>query len=459
MIEDITPPFDHDAEVAVLGSILIDPDCFLVIRGMLTPEDFYRDRNQWVFTACENLYQQKKAIDEITVAHELKRMKRLNDMGGVDFLSSLVSESPTSVYAEAYAKIIKDLSNYRELLIIAEQASVVAQESPPDVGDAIAAIREKIDNLGKRTHTAGEFIPISEVIMDSSERILGRMDQKFLRGQSCGFPRIDQSIGGCAGGNLIIIGARPGMGKTQLMCTFAKCMGKPDGKAAIVSLEMKKEEIADRFMYAEARLNERELQKKFSRGQVEMGELEAYQDRIMQALDAVYEYDVVITDQGRQTAAAIRSSVMRQVAKEPIGSLFVDHIRLVADKDKDEVRRLGKIAQELREIGRELDIPVFLLCQLNRKLEDRPLHASKGHLDKRPVLSDIRASGEIEEDADIVLGLYREICYDSEYKYPNKMEVRYLKCRQGAAGGNWSYLDYEAETGVMKQWSNEEEEE
>ncbi len=404
MNDDRMPPYDLDAEEAVLGSLLIDSEAILKIIDQLGYHDFYRDKNQWVYEASHALYERNEAINQITVAHELGRRDRLEAIGGSAYLSNLVYNVPTSVHVEYYAGIVRRLSVMRSLIDTAEKISNIAYDSPPDADDALDRAEGLLFRL-RNGGRSGGFVHLRDVLDDYFEETNLAQSREESEGYlphiDTGFTLLDKKLGGFHRSNMIILAARPSMGKTSLAVNIARNAAIEHGaKIALFSLEMSKLELAYRLLSSESGVNNQFLR------QDQMSDNQ--RDRVMRAMSTLSEAPIYIDDSAFLRDTDMKSKARRLKNEEGIDLIIIDYIQLLrsARRIDNRVQEMTYISQSLKELARDIDVPVLALSQLSRAVEQREKH--------RPMLSDLRESGSIEQDADVVLFIYRDDAYYRE---------------------------------------------
>jgi len=401
--DDRMPPHDLDAEEAVLGSLLIDDEAILKVSDLLKPSDFYRDKNQWVYDACCALYERNEAINQVTVAHELGRRARLESIGGPAYLSNLIQNVPTAVHAEYYGKIVNRLSVMRNLIATAGQISDIGYESPPEVDIALERADSLLFQL-RHGRTARDFIHIRDVLdsyFEETSFVANGGEEGFLPHINTNFTLLDKKLSGMHRSDMIILAARPSMGKTSLAINIARNAAINQGaKVAIFSLEMSKLELAYRFIASESGVTNQMLR---------MDQLtELQRDRVMRSLEVLAEAPIYIDDSAFLRDSDMRSKARRLQIEHGIDLVIIDYIQLMRSgrRTDNRVQEMTYISQSIKELARNLNVPVLAVSQLSRAVETRSPHT--------PMLSDLRESGSIEQDADVVLFIYREEVYFNE---------------------------------------------
>jgi replicative DNA helicase len=401
MAQDRFLPQDVEAEEAVNGSLLIDPDALLKIIGTLKPDDFFSETNKFIYQSCISLYERNEAINQITVAHELMNSGRLEQIGGAAYLSHLITIVPTALHIEYYSQIVSRMAIMRRLVAAGEQISAIGFRAESDVDTNLSQAEDLIFQI-RTGYNNRQFSSIREIL-----------DQYFETSKSTalthdshdghvltGFSGIDSILGGLHKSDLIVLAARPSLGKTSLALNIARNAAINQGACiAIFSLEMSKESVVQRLLASESGVDSYSIRmRKFN----EHDELS-----IMEASGVLSEADIYVDDSPQIRAIDIRSKAKRLQFEHNIDLIIIDYIQLITSSGRNEnrVQELSKITRALKIMARELDVPVLALSQLSRAVEWRP--------GQRPQLSDLRESGTIEQDADIVCFIYRE---DKAYK-------------------------------------------
>ncbi|MBE9502325.1 MAG: replicative DNA helicase [Chloroflexi bacterium] len=415
MIEEKLPPHDIEAEEAVLGSLIIDGEAIHKIAIFLKPEEFYREKNLWVYEACFSLYERNEAIDQVTVAHELGRLGRLEAMGGAAYLSHLVSMVPTSVHIEHYAHTVHRLSMMRGLISASSQIAAIGYEAGPDIDVALGRAEDTIFRL-RRGESRRDFLHIRQLLRDfeESEIALPTMEGRVV---GTGFPALDGILGGLQRSDMIVLAARPSLGKTSLALTIARNAAvEQKARVAIFSLEMAREQLVQRLLASESGVDARRLR---------LGEqTEAEEGRVTEATGVLSEAPIYVDDSPILRMVEIRSKARRLHFERGIDLIIVDYMQLIrGDGREGRVQEVTEISRSLKGLARELDVPLIAVSQLSRAPEWRASH--------RPQLFDLRESGSIEQDADVVIFIYRDDMHYSKEEWlrlhPDKEDNEYPK--------------------------------
>ena len=387
------PPKSEEAESCVLGSILIDNDALLTISEFLRPEHFYDFNNGKIYEAMMSLYENRTPVDIVTVSEKLKELKVLKKIGGKAFLARLADEVPTAANVESYAQIIKSLAAKRELITAASKIGEKAFDDALSANELMDLAEQEIFSLTQR-HLRNIPVSLKEVLTASFDRLdeLQKMGTG-LRGVPTGFQGLDRLLAGMQDSNLLILAARPGVGKSAFALNVARAVSV-DGKTATCyfSLEMSKEELVDRLLVRQGLIDAWKLKT----GQLSTEDF----DNLSEAMGILAEAPLYIDDTPGLTVTELRTKARRLQAERNIKFIIVDYLQLMHGTTRDNrVQEVSEISQGLKNLARELKIPILALAQLSRAMEARG---------GKPKLSDLRESGSIEQDADVVMFLSRE---------------------------------------------------
>ena len=399
MAEEKAPPHDIEAEEAAIGSLLIDPDAILKVAASLKAEDFFSETNRMIYQACLALYQRNEVINQITVAHELMRQNHLDRVGGAAFLSHLIGNVPTSLHVEHYAQIVSNGAVMRRLIAAASQIEALGYEASPDV-DASLNKAEDILFQVRMKRDPRDFVPIREALgqyFDESGPSPEPRDGEAPHILS-GFAAVDEFLGGLQRSDLIVLAARPSLGKTSLALNIARTAAvQQKACVALCSLEMSRNAVVERLLSSESGVD----LKKVRSGR--FGEHEEM--KIMEASGVLSEAAIYIDDSPQLRVLDIRSKVRRLHFERSVDLIIIDYLQLIQGEGRNEnrVQEISKITRALKTLARELNVPVLAVSQLSRAVEWRASHI--------PQLADLRESGSIEQDADVVLFIYRDDMY------------------------------------------------
>ncbi len=417
---DRLPPQSIEAEQSVLGAILLENDALTKAIEIISPEDFYRDAHRKIFNVMVELFEKGEAIDLITVTDSLKRRDELDAAGGVTYLSTLASQVPTAANVRYHSRIVKEKALLRALLRSATEIAAKVYESSMEADEMVDyAERSIFDISDKRTKTS--FFTLKEVIKSSFEMIEHLYDKKeAITGIPSGFRDLDELTTGFQPGDLIIIGGRPSMGKTALGLNIAQHVGiEMREPVAIFSLEMSKEQLAMRMLCAEAMVDSNSVRKGFIRKED--------WHKLTSAAGKLAEAPIFIDDSSSITVLEMRAKARRlKIEQGGLSLVIVDYLQLMRSRGNFERREqeISEISRSLKALAKELKVPVVALSQLNRGVEQRH--------DRRPTLADLRESGAIEQDADVIIFLYRDEVYNKDNpSNKGKAEVIIAKQRNG----------------------------
>ncbi len=426
-------PHDIEAEEAVVGSLLIDGDCFLRISSLIKPQDFYRERNQACFAAASALFERNEVIDQVTLARELDRINQLDAVGGMAYLSHLVSVTPTSAHSEHYAHLVARTSTMRTLIDAASRISAMGYEDTADVDVTLRQAEDILFSVRSGQVERG-FIPLRQIYDQYLEDRATIVDPGVDGGPPLvtGYNDIDELLGGLQRSDLIILGARPAMGKSSLMLNVSLSAAQSGATVGVFSLEMSREQLALRILASDAEIDSHRLRLGLY--------TEAEEQRIIDSIGRLSELPVYIDDTPLQAMAEIRSKGRRLSLERGLDLLVVDYLQLIQGRGgrggENRVQEISEISRSLKGMARDLNISLITCSQLSRVVENRPGH--------RPQLSDLRDSGSIEQDADVVMFIHREDIYYTEEEweqqfpsrqYPrNLAEIIVAKHRNGPTG-------------------------
>lgn len=415
------PPHSTEAEESVLGAILLDNQVINEALSLLRPEDFYRASHQTVFTAMESLDLERKPIDVVTLCEKLKSLGALEECGGFDYIGKLSQLVPSSANIIYYAKLVKEKSLRRRIIHEAGNIITEAFEDTGKVEDFLDKTESRILGVAdSRAHSA--FFRVSDIVQESIKLVEKLYDQKEpVTGVPSGFIKLDHKTAGLQPSDLIIIAARPSMGKTALALSMVQHVGIDVKKpVALFSLEMSKEQLVLRMLCSEARV---------SNSKVRTGHLgERDFPRLVDAASRIAEAPIFIDDTPALPISELRAKSRRLHRDTPLSLIVVDYLQLMRSPNYIHSREqeIADISRSLKALAKELSVPVIALSQLNRSLEQRN--------DKRPMMSDLRESGAIEQDADLIMFIYRDEVYNQESADKGIAEVIIGKHRTGPTG-------------------------
>lgn len=394
------PPHSAEAEESVIGALLLDKDAVIAVAEFLSPDDFYDENHKDIYASALSLYEERIPIDVLTISSELKKRKVLKRIGGAGYLAELVSKVPTAAHVEHYGKIVKDAATKRSLMTAASRLVELAIDDSLGAIELLDKAESEVFSL-TQTNLPKTFLQVKDALAESFDR-LDELHKNAggLRGVSTGFKDIDNVLAGLQRSNLVILAARPGMGKTSLALNIAQNISvnhkRPVG---YFSLEMSSEELVDRLLVVEADIDAWKLKTaKLSDNDF---------TNLSNAMGTLAEAPLFIDDTPALSVLEMRTKARRLQVDNGVDLIIVDYLQLARGKTKDNrVQEVSEISQGLKNLARELKIPVIALSQLNRQVEQRGT--------KRPQLADLRESGSIEQDADVVMFLWREEDEDLE---------------------------------------------
>ncbi|HEY66403.1 MAG TPA: replicative DNA helicase [Caldilineae bacterium] len=414
-------PANIEAEEAVLGSILIDPDAIIKIAPSLYPEDFYLEKHRWIYQAALDLHERRQPVDFVTLCDELERRGQLHEVGGPAYITELVNVVPTAIHVEHYAQIVERTATLRRLISAAGQIAQLAYEDTGEIEEIVDRAEEIIFSISER-RLRRDLVPIRQVLNEVVQRIdYLASHQGELMGVPTGFRLLDKLLGGFQKSDLIILAARPSVGKTSLALNIAVNAAKRYGqRVAFFSLEMSNEQLVQRLLSVETGIDQQRLRL----GQIQEEEWPL----LMEAAGVLSNTMLFIDDTPALSALELRTKARRVHAEYGLDLIIVDYLQLMRGDSRAEnrVQEISYISRSLKGLARELNVPVLALSQLSRAVETRT--------DKRPMLSDLRESGSIEQDADIVMFIYREDMYDEMTERKNIADIIVAKHRNGPTG-------------------------
>lgn len=420
---DITriPPHSVESEQSILGSILLDKDAIITVAETITPTDFYKDAHRIIYESMMALNNKNEPIDMVTLTDELRKRGYLDDIGGVTYLTSLSTIVPTTSNVKYYADIVKEKSVLRQLIKASNDIINLGYGSGESAENVLDFAEKKIFDISQE-RTNDDFKPINQVLMDTYDMIESIYSNKSdVTGVTTGFKDLNKKINGLQRTDLILVAARPAMGKTAFALNLVQNAAiKGNASVAVFSLEMSKEQLAQRMIAAQSNV---EL-KKMKTGTLN----DADWPRIISAMAVMSDAKIFIDDTPGIKINELRSKCRKLKMEQGLDLVMIDYLQLMESDSKNESRQqeISKISRSLKILAKELDCPVVALSQLSRAPEQRADH--------RPVLSDLRESGAIEQDADIVMFLYRDEYYHSDSEKKDLAEIIIAKNRHGETG-------------------------
>ncbi|MFC5601678.1 replicative DNA helicase [Sporosarcina koreensis] len=419
---DRVPPHNNEAEQSVIGAIFLQPEALITASEILRPDDFYRTAHEKIFDTMQILSDRGQPIDVVTVTEELSAKKELEDVGGISYLTEVANAVPTAANIEYYAKIVEEKSLLRRLIRVATNIVEEGFTKEDEVEAVLSEAEKRIMEVSSRKN-AGDFKHIKDVLVETYDNIEILHTRKGeVTGIPTGFRDLDKITAGFQRNDLIIVAARPSVGKTAFALNVAQNVATKAGEnVAIFSLEMGAEQLVMRMLCAEGNIDAQVMR---------TGNLEAEDWRkLTMAMGSLSNAGIFIDDSPGIRINEIRSKCRRLQQEHGLGMIMIDYLQLIMGSGRSGENRqqeVSEISRSLKALARELKIPVIALSQLSRGVEQRQ--------DKRPMMSDLRESGSIEQDADIVSFLYREDYYDKETENQNMIEIIIAKQRNGPTG-------------------------
>ena len=416
------PPHDLEAEQAVIGSMLTDKDAVISAIEVLSDYDFYREDNKIIYSAILNLYNRGEPIDIITLKSELASMGKLEAVGGLEYLAELPEKVPTTANVDKYIKIVEEKSTLRTLIRTANELITLGYDPTQEVEELMDNAEKKIFNVMQSRNQKG-YSSMKDILVDTFVELEELYNRKqHVTGVPTGFVDLDYKTAGLHGSDLILVAARPAMGKSAFALNIAtNAAVRAKTPVAIFSLEMSKEQMANRILCSEALVDSNKVRT----GKVEDDDWV----KLAQASGILSEAQIFIDDTPGISIMEIRAKCRKMKLEKDIGLVVIDYLQLVQGSSKRGASReqeIAEISRSLKILAKEINVPVIALSQLSRAPEQRPDH--------RPMLSDLRESGSIEQDADIVMFLYRDDYYNQDSEKKNVAEVIFAKHRAGSTG-------------------------
>jgi replicative DNA helicase len=426
-------PQNSEAEASLLGALLIDSDAIVKIADHINPADFYESRHRYIYEAIQQLYEQHKAIDVLTLTDKLRSTGHLDGVGGAAYLTELTNFVPTATHVEQYADIVAQKSLRRRLIAASKDIMTLGQDESKQLRELIEEAETRLFEVSQ-THIQQNVISLEAILAESFDRLDDlHKDKSKIRGIPTGFKDIDDKLAGFQRSDLIILAARPSMGKTALSLNFAHKVAIQAGQPVLIfSLEMSKEQLVDRMLSMESGVDAWALR---------TGNLtDADFEKIGRAMGTLGEAQIFIDDTPGITVSDMRTKARREAHQRELGLIIVDYLQLMSGGSKyggdaNRVQEISEISRGLKGIARELNVPVLALSQLSRSVESRSPQI--------PQLADLRESGSIEQDADVVAFIYREEYYNPETDRKKLADILIKKHRNGPVGNVELYFDNE----------------
>lgn len=427
------PPQNTEAEASLLGAVLIDSDAIVKIADTVSPEDFYDEKHRRIYEAILQLYEKHKPIDILTLSDQLKSTGFLESIGGAAYLTQLTNFVPTAAHVENYAEIVAQKSLRRRLIKASQDIIDIGHDEARNLQELIEEAETKLFSVSQR-HIKQDVVSLETVLGESFDRLDElHKDKGQIRGIPTGFKDLDSILAGFQKSDLVILAARPSMGKTALALNLAHNVAvKADQPVLMFSLEMSKEQLVDRMLAMESGVNAWDLRT----GNLTDEDFE----KIGHAMGTLSEAQIFIDDTPGITVSDLRTKARREAHLRPLGLLVVDYLQLMSGGHKfggdgNRVQEISEISRGLKGIARELNVPVLALSQLSRSVESRSPQI--------PQLADLRESGSIEQDADVVAFIYREDYYNPDTDRRNITDIFIKKHRNGPTGAVELFFDKE----------------
>ena len=433
------PPQNIEAEKSLLGSLLLDKDAIIKVADSLKADDFYEERHKSIFEAMIALYEKQRPLDVITVTDWLKTKNKLEIIGGSSYLTELASSLPSSANVVHYAEIVSSKATLRRLIMVASEIGAMGRDPKGEVDELLDKAEQKLFSVSQK-YLKSSFVPVKDVLETAFERIDRLHEHRGeLRGVPTGFKPIDNVLAGLQKSDLIIVAARPSIGKTSLVLNFALHAATAGFSVGMFHLEMSKEQVVDRLISAQSGIDSWKLR---------TGNLKEEDfAKISESMNVLSGLNIYIDDSPGANIMEMRTKARRLQVEKGLDLLIVDYLQLMEGRRGSEsrVQEISEISRGLKSLARELNIPVIGVSQLSREVEKRPR--------KIPQLSDLRESGSIEQDADVVMFIYREDYYDKESERQNIADIIVAKHRNGPIGQIELY--FQAETMVFRPLETE----
>ena len=429
---DKKPPQNIEAEQSLLGCLMLDKNAIIKVADSISAQDFYKDNHKEIYQAMVDLFSRMEPIDIISISTKLKERGKLEQIGGSAYLTSLINIVPTATHVANYAKIVREKKVLRDLIEASHEIGLDAFNEANDVDVLLDRAEKRVFSIGQQS-SRQSFIPIKDMLGETFERIdqLSK-NQGDLRGVPTGFTKLDNLLAGLQRSDLVILAARPSMGKSSLALDFARNVAVLQNlPVGIFSLEMSKDQIVDRLLSSYANIDLWKLRT----GKLQNKDGDSDFVRIQNAMGTLSEAPIYIDDMGTTNILQMRAMARRLQSDRGLGLLIIDYLQLMDTTNKyaSPLQQVTENSRALKGLAKELNIPILVLSQLSRAVEQRTPH--------RPMLSDLRESGAIEQDADVVMFIYREDKYNENSLEKNIAEIIVAKHRNGPTGSIKVYFD------------------
>lgn len=417
---DQLAPHDINSEEAVLGSILYDPDALFDVLAFLKPDDFFIVRHSWIYEAILRVHERRETVDYVTITNELRENGRLQEVGGEAYIVNLVNRTPSSLGAESYGRIVERTALRRRLIEAASNIVRIAHSDETDINDVIGQSEQAIFDVTER-RLGKDLIPIREIASEYFDHVsMMSRHQEEVMGVPSGFKDLDTMLGGFQKSDLLIIAARPGMGKSSWLNNILLNAARQGQRVALFSLEMSNEQLVQRLISGDTAIPSDRLR---------LGKLNDREwDKFITSTDHISELPIHLDDTPALSTTEVRTKARRLHLEYGLDLIMIDYLQLMTTpfRTENRVQEISYISRALKQLARELNIPVIAAAQLSRAVEQRT--------DKRPLLSDLRESGSIEQDSDIVMFIYRDKYYNADSPEGDKAEIIISKHRNGPVG-------------------------
>jgi replicative DNA helicase len=428
-----TSPQSFDAETSLLGSLIIDPEGFIKIADVIKPDDFFNQQHRLIFTAMKALHDKHSPIDILTLSEQLKSAGNLDNVGGASYLTELTNYVPTAAHIEQYAGIVADKSIRRRLISASADIATIGRNEDKTLSELIEEAETRLFEVSQK-HVRQDITSLESILAESFDRLDDLHRKKGgIRGIPTGMTDLDRKTAGLQRSDMVVIAARPSMGKTAMMLNMSLDIATKANQGAVLyfSLEMSKEQLVDRLLAAEANVDAWKLRTGDGLGDDDF-------ERISTAMGALAEAPIYIDDTSGITVSDLRTKARRLHHQHPLAVIMVDYLQLMSGGTRfsntaNRVQEISEISRGLKILARELNVPVVAASQLSRSVESRSPQI--------PQLADLRESGSIEQDADIVLFLYREEYYNPDTDRQNVTDIYIKKHRNGPTGNFELYFD------------------
>ena len=434
LLPEKKPPQNIEAEQCLLGCLMLDKNAIVKVADFIASQDFYKDIHKEIYQSMVDLYSKMEPIDIISVSTKLKEKNKLELVGGSSYLTSLINIVPTATHVSNYAKIVREKKVLRDLIEASNEIGLNAFDESQDVDLMLDKAEKRVFSIGQQS-LRQSFIPIKDILGETFERIDQLSKHASLyRGVATGFKKLDNMLSGLQRSDLIILAARPSMGKSSLALDIARNVAVHENlPVGIFSLEMSKDQLVERLLASQANVDSWRL--RTGKLQDNAGGGDSDFSRLQIAIGSLSEAPIYIDDAGTTSIMQMRAMARRLQSEQGLGLLVVDYLQLMEGSNKyaTPIQQVTENSRALKSLAKELNIPVLVLSQLSRAVEQRTPH--------RPMLSDLRESGAIEQDADVVMLIYREDKYNENSLEKNIAEIIVAKHRNGAQGAVKLYFD------------------